>query len=326
MTVRAVVFAYHNVGVRCLQVLHAAGVHIALVVTHEDNPDETCWFDSVAELAIAHAWPIQKPTDANSLELLQAVQDASPDFIFSFYYRHILSPEMLGLARQGAFNMHGSLLPHYRGRAPVNWAILHGETQTGATLHEMVARPDAGAIIGQTAVPILPDDTAIQVMQKVTFAAEITLWKAMPDLLSNQAVRLPNRIKEGSYFGRRTPEDGRINWDAPAQTVYNLIRALAPPYPGAFEEIREHRFIIAAARLERQEDRNKEQTDDVAPRSTALGLQVQDGQFVGYCADGGVILIHKLLYESQTITPTRFMELVHANAPIEQGQRSHHAK
>ncbi|KAF9207216.1 hypothetical protein BGZ49_000940 [Haplosporangium sp. Z 27] len=314
MTVRAVVFAYHNVGVRCLQVLHAAGVQIALVVTHEDNPNETCWFDSVAELAIAHAWPVQKPADANSPELLQAVQDASADFIFSFYYRQILSPEMLAHARQGAFYMHGSLLPHYRGCAPVNWAILHGETQTGATLHEMVARPDAGAIIGQVALPILPDDTAIQVMQKVTFAAEIVLWKAMTDLLSGQAVRLPNRIKEGSYFGRRTPEDGRIKWQAPAQTVYNLIRAVAPPYPGAFTEIGVHRFIIGAARLEHR-DSDKRHIGDMAPGSIALGLQVRDGWFVGYCADGGVILIHKLLYEDQTISPNRFIELVHANAP-----------
>ncbi|KAK3843745.1 MAG: formyl transferase domain protein [Linnemannia gamsii] len=316
MTARAVVFAYHNVGVRCLQVLRAAGVDITLVVTHEDDPNETCWYDSVADLAISHAWPVLKPVDANSLELLQAVQDASPDFIFSFYYRHMLSTELLGLARLGAFNMHGSLLPLYRGRAPVNWAILHGETQTGATLHEMTARADAGAIIGHMAVPILPDDTAIQVMQKVTFAAEITLWKVMPDLLSNQAVRLPNRISEGSYFGRRTPEDGRIDWNVPAQTVYNLVRALAPPYPGAFTEIGVHRFIIGAARLESCGHGDKQPIDDATLDTvTQLGLHVRDGKFVGYCAFGGVILIHTLLYEGQTITPSRFEELVHANAP-----------
>ncbi len=314
MTASAVVFAYHDVGVRCLQVLQAFGIDIALVVTHEDNPNETCWFESVADLAAAQGWPVQKPVDANSPALLQAVQTASADFIFSFYYRQMLSPEILGSARRGAFNMHGSLLPHYRGCAPVNWAILHGETQIGATLHEMTARPDAGAIIGQTAVPILPDDIASQVMQKVTLAAEITLWKALPDLLADRAERLPNALEKGSYFGRRTPEDGRIDWQAPAHMVYNLIRALAPPYPGAFTVIGSHRFIIAAARLEKRIHLGAAAVPGLASGDIKqVGLQVRDNHFVGCCADGGVILIHTLLYEGQAITPARFIELTRAS-------------
>ena len=157
---RAVVFAYHNVGVRCIKVLLARGVEIALVVTHEDNPAETIWFESVASLCREHRITCIAPADPRSPELLALIRSAQPDFIFSFYYRHMLPVALLALAAQGAYNMHGSLLPKYRGRVPINWAVLHGETETGATLHEMAAKPDAGTIVAQTSVPILPDDTA----------------------------------------------------------------------------------------------------------------------------------------------------------------------
>jgi len=153
---RAVVFAYHSVGVRGIKVLLARGVDIALVVTHHDNPNETIWFDSVAELCAEHQIPTL--SDPQPTILLDAVTKIAPDFIFSFYYRNMLPADVLALAKRGAYNLHGSLLPKYRGRVPVNWAVLHGETETGATLHEMTVKPDAGAIIAQTAVPILPDD------------------------------------------------------------------------------------------------------------------------------------------------------------------------
>ena len=161
---RAVVFGYHNVGVRCLKVLLAGGVDVALVVTHEDSASENIWFESVISLCQAEGIPYVTPADARSPELLEQVKAAKPDFIFSFYYRHMLPAELLAVAP--AFNMHGSLLPEFRGRAPVNWAVLHGATVTGATLHEMTVKPDAGAIVSQMEVPILPDDTAHEVFGK----------------------------------------------------------------------------------------------------------------------------------------------------------------
>lgn len=249
MKPRAVVFAYHNVGVRCLQVLLARGVDVALVVTHEDSPTENIWFGSVASVAAEHGIPVVTPNDPKSPELRAAVSAARPDFIFSFYYRHMLPVDVLALAARGAYNMHGSLLPKYRGRVPTNWAVIHGETETGATLHEMAAKPDAGAILAQTPVPILPDDTAAQVFDKVTVAAEQTLWRVLPSLLAGEAPHLPNDIAHGSYYGGRKPEDGRIDWTQSAQQVYNLIRAVAPPYPGAFTDIGERRFIVTRARL-----------------------------------------------------------------------------
>ena len=170
----AVVFAYHNVGVRCLKVLLAHGVEIPLVVTHVDTPGETIWFESVAATAAEYGVAVLTPTDPNAAEIVAHVAECRPDFLFSFYYRSMLKAPLLALARHGALNMHGSLLPQYRGRAPVNWAIIRGETETGATLHYMTEKPDDGDIVAQTAVPILPDDTAKEVFDKVTVAAELT--------------------------------------------------------------------------------------------------------------------------------------------------------
>ncbi|MCX4165137.1 MULTISPECIES: formyltransferase [Paraburkholderia] len=315
MKPRAVVFAYHNVGVRCLQVLLARGVDVALVVTHEDNPQENIWFGSVASVAAEHGIATITPADPRSPQLRAAVSAARPDFIFSFYYRHMLPVDLLALAARGAYNMHGSLLPKYRGRVPTNWAVLNGETETGATLHEMAAKPDAGAIIAQTPVPILPDDTATQVFDKVTVAAEQTLWRVLPAVLAGEAPHLPNDLAHGSYFGGRKPEDGRIDWTQPAQQVYNLIRAVAPPYPGAFTEVDTasgtERFIVARARL----------TPPGALRSDLpVGLHVSDNALFAICGDGRSIAIHELWRERQlphdgsktVVTPAEFTQLTHS--------------
>ncbi len=230
---RAVVFAYHNVGVRCLSVLLAHGVDVALVVTHRDNPKENIWFDSVAALANLHGIPVITPEDPNSEEVIAQIRALHPDFYFSFYYREMLKQALLDIPTRGALNMHGSLLPKYRGRVPVNWAIIRGETETGSTLHYMTAKPDNGDIVAQQAVPILPNDTALQVFQKVTVAAEMALHEVLPALLAGTAKAEQQDLSKGAYFGGRKAEDGVIDWSQSALDIHNLVRAVAPPYPGA---------------------------------------------------------------------------------------------
>lgn len=284
----AVVFGYHNVGVRCLQVLLARGIDVRLVVTHEDNPAETIWFESVAALCKERGIAAITPADPKSEELHAQVAALQPDFIFSFYYRHMLPVPLLALAKRGAYNLHGSLLPKYRGRVPVNWAVLHGETETGATLHEMAAKPDAGAIIAQTAVPILSDDTAFEVFGKLTVAAEQTLWAALPDLIEGRAPRVFNDLSQGSYFGGRKPEDGRIDWSQTAQQVYNLHRAVAPPYPGAFFDQAGKRFMIVKARL-----------SDADATGLKPGLNLAGDTILGVCGDGRALRILELQADGQ---------------------------
>lgn len=246
---KAVVFAYHNVGVRCLLTLLARGIDVALVVTHHDNPRETIWFDSVFDTAAERGIDVVFAEDLGAEALRATVSAAAPDLIFSFYFRNMLPTSVLALAARGAYNMHGSLLPKYRGRVPINWAIIHGETETGATLHEMAEKPDAGAIVGQTPVPILPDDTAHDVFVKVTVAAEQTLWRVVPDLIDGRPLRMSNDLSQGSYFGGRKAEDGRIDWRASAAAIHDLVRAVAPPYPGATTVIDDTAVVIERTRI-----------------------------------------------------------------------------
>jgi methionyl-tRNA formyltransferase len=275
----AVVFAYHDVGVRCLSVLLAHGVKVPLVVTHKDDPGENIWFDSVAKLAHAHDIEVVTPTDPNDKAFVAKLAEISPDFLFSFYYRYMLSPAVLATAMRGAFNMHGSLLPKYRGRAPVNWAVLRGEKSTGATLHEMVEKADAGRIADQMEVPILPEDRALEVFRKVTVAAELVLDRVLPRLVDGTAKLTTQDLSRGGYFRGRKTDDGRIDWTKGAREIHDLVRAVAPPYPGAFTMLDGSRLRILRSRL----------MDGAA--ADALTLRA-DGEFLmAQCVDGGVLRI-----------------------------------
>ncbi len=228
---RAVVFAYHNVGVRGLKTLLAHGVDVPLVLTHDDAPQEQIWFDSVANTAADYRIATIAPTDPNAAEVVARVAACRPDFLFSFYYRLMLKPALLASAPRGALNLHGSLLPKYRGRVPVNWAIIHGETQTGATLHYMTERPDDGDIVAQSAVPILPDDTAKEVFDKVTVAAELALHGALPALLAGTAPRRAQDSSQATYFGGRKPDDGVVDWSQAAQSIQTWCARWRRPIP-----------------------------------------------------------------------------------------------
>ena len=291
---RAVVFAYHNVGVRCLRVLLAHGVDVALVVTHEDDPRETIWFESVARVARERGIPVIAPADPSAAAVVDRVAACRPDFIFAFYYRRMLEPRLLALAPRGALNMHGSLLPRYRGRVPVNWAIIQGETETGATLHYMTEKPDAGDVVAQTAVPILPDETAKEVFDKVTAAAEATLDRALPGLVAGSAPRTPQDPRRASYFGGRKPEDGVIDWSQSAATIHNLVRALAPPYPGA-------RTLLARtpSRLLRTRV-----VDPSASEPPALATEA--GRIVAYCGGGGKLHVLELELDGERVDAQGF--------------------
>jgi methionyl-tRNA formyltransferase len=246
----AVVFAYSEVGVRCVRELLAQEVSIPLLFSHADDPNENQWFGSVQQLAETHGLNIVTPDSPNTGEWIAKGQATHPDFIFSFYYRYMLDKAWLAVPRHGALNIHGSLLPKYRGRAPVHWAIIQGESMTGASLHYMVEKPDAGALVDQEAVPILENDTALEVSIKVAQAAETVLRRSLPKLIAGTASSQLLDLSKGSYFGRRRPEDGRIDWRCGARAIHDLVRAVAPPFPGAFTEFNGYRLAILETRLD----------------------------------------------------------------------------
>lgn len=244
---RIALFAYSEVGYLCLKQLADDGADIVCVYTHEDDPGEEIWFRSVKKEAEALGIPVRTPKKIDAAEL-EYLRGRSPELIFSFYYRALIPNEVLEIPRLGAYNIHGALLPKYRGRACVNWAVLNGETETGATLHVMTEKADRGDIVAQKAVPILFTDTAHDVFLKVAEAARQITHEQLPALEAGTAPRAPQDESQASYFGRRRPEDGRIDWNKSAVRIYNLIRAVTHPFPGAFAEINGRKYFIWKAR------------------------------------------------------------------------------
>ncbi|MGK8661996.1 bifunctional UDP-4-amino-4-deoxy-L-arabinose formyltransferase/UDP-glucuronic acid oxidase ArnA [Serratia marcescens] len=279
---KAIVFAYHDIGCAGLKALTEAGYDVQAVFTHTDDPGENNFFSSVARLGAELDLPVYAPEDVNHPLWVDRIRALQPDVIFSFYYRHMLSDEILSLAPQGGFNLHGSLLPRYRGRAPVNWALVNGETETGATLHKMVKRPDAGDIVGQQKVTIADSDTALTLHKKVLEAAQIVLKEQLPKLKNGTATFTRQDESQASYFGRRTAADGEILWHKSAKEINNLVRAVTEPYPGAFSHLGQRKLIVWRSRvLDTQHDKQPGTVLSTAPLVIACGegaLEIVAGQ------------------------------------------------
>ena len=274
---RAVVFAYSSVGCQCLSVLLKRGVNVALVYTHQDDPNEERWFDSVHDLARSYSLDVltAEPTT-------ERVREAAPDVIFSFYCRSMLPMSILDLAPLGAFNMHGSLLPRYRGRACVNWAVLNGETETGVTLHHMTARADQGTIVAQRVVTIGPDETAHDVFLKIIPAAGDALSASLDAILSGDAPGTPQDESQATYFGRRRPSDGLIDWSRSAREIHNLVRAVAKPFPGAFTYKDGKKYMVWRSRPLDEMEPGAEPGTFLTPSRVQTGrgvLEICEGEF-----------------------------------------------
>jgi methionyl-tRNA formyltransferase len=245
---RIIFMGYHNIGYVCLEALiefcRTLGDEIVAVVTHQDDPHENIWFASVRQLAFENYLPVYQPGDPNDPDFVAAMQSLHPDFLFSCYYRHMLKQPLLDLPRLGALNLHGSLLPRYRGRCPVNWVLIHGESETGVTLHYMEAKADQGDIVDFKRVPITFEDSAITLFAKMTAAAGELMSETYPLLRTGAAPRLTQNHHQASYFGGRTPADGLIDWRHSALQIYNLVRAVTHPYPGAFTALQGRKLFV----------------------------------------------------------------------------------
>ncbi|BBR56958.1 MULTISPECIES: bifunctional UDP-4-amino-4-deoxy-L-arabinose formyltransferase/UDP-glucuronic acid oxidase ArnA [unclassified Klebsiella] len=246
---KAVVFAYHDMGCTGIQALLDAGYDIEAIFTHPDNAGENNFFGSVARLAAEQGITVYAPEDVNHPLWVDRIRAMAPEVIFSFYYRNLLSDEILNLAPKGAFNLHGSLLPKYRGRAPLNWVLVNGEKETGVTLHRMTHRADAGDIVAQQSVAIADSDVALTLHRKLCAASQTLLGDALAKIRSGQVDARAQDDSQATYVGRRTPEDGRLEWEKPAQTLHNLVRAVSDPWPGAFGFVGTNKFIVWKSRV-----------------------------------------------------------------------------
>jgi methionyl-tRNA formyltransferase len=245
---RCVVFAYHEVGYACLSELLAMGAPIAALFTHADNPAEEIWWRSCSELACQHGIAVFE-TDGFDAAWQARIAAMQPSILYSFFYRNLLPAALLHIAPLGSFNLHTSLLPKYRGRSPVNWMIINGEREAGVTLHHMIARADAGDIVAQRAVEIAEDDTALTLYHKLVPLGASIIREYHPLIVAGPAPRRVQDLSMGSYFGRRRPEDGRIDWNWPARRIFNLVRGVTHPYPGAFCFVGGRKLTIWQARV-----------------------------------------------------------------------------
>jgi methionyl-tRNA formyltransferase len=185
-------------------------------------------------LASAHGVPVWRCADLNAPESVEHVRRLRPDLIVVAGWTRLLSAELLAVPRRGCVGFHASLLPRYRGRAPVNWAILRGETVTGNTMMYLDAGADTGDIIDQRPVPIRPDDTCATVYARVAEAGAYMLRRHLPALLGGTAPRRPQGPADGPPLVKRTPRMGITDFSRAARAVHDWIRALTEPYPGAF--------------------------------------------------------------------------------------------
>ncbi|MFT4274209.1 MAG: bifunctional UDP-4-amino-4-deoxy-L-arabinose formyltransferase/UDP-glucuronic acid oxidase ArnA [Pantoea sp.] len=303
---KTIVFAYHDMGCAGINALLQAGFEISAIFTHPDTAGENHFFGSVARIAAEQGIPVYAPDDVNHPLWIDRIKAMSPEIIFSFYYRNLLSDAILNCARLGAYNLHGSLLPKYRGRAPLNWVLVNGETETGVTLHRMVKRADAGDIVAQTPVAIDPQDNVLTLHRKLVQSAAQLLEDVLPAMKRGEIRAVPQNDNDATVVGRRTPEDGRIDWSRPATEINNLVRAVTDPWPGAFAYAGTVKFIVWKGRVHPTAHGSKPGTVlSVDPFLIACGdgaLEVVTGQ-----SDNGVYMNGSQLALSLGMVPSALL-------------------
>lgn len=295
----AIVLAYHNIGCVGLEELARAGVDVKAVFTYPDADGEAIWFRSVAQTAADLDIPVYSPDDINHPLWVARIKEIQPDFLFSFFYRDLVGQAILDIPKEASLNLHASLLPKLRGRAPINWALVNGESRTGVTLHHMTPRADDGDIVCQAAIDIADDDTAKSLHERLELVARQLLGEELPNILNGGTQGSPQNEADASYFGRRTAADGEIDWHASAVDIQNLVRAVTRPYPGAFT----HRGNSEVTIWDAEVINSIRQTDEpgtilsTSPLIVAAGqgaIKIVAGQAVGGVYFSGEMLAKEL--------------------------------
>jgi len=282
---RWAVFAYHTFGARALEALLARDERVVAVVTHVDDPSEGDWFESVADVAREHRLPVFTPPSPDLPVIVETLRALEPDMLLSVWYRRLLGTELLALPRIAALNLHGSLLPKYRGRAPVNWALVNGESRTGVTLHHMIAEADAGDVVAQEALDIDPEDTAVTLYRRMVKVGVDLLLDAYPAVLAGTVLRRAQDHAQATVFPRRRPEDGRVEWHWPARRIADMIRAVTHPYPGAFIGDGAARLYLWAGSVV---------SDGASPAAPGTLVDIRPGEGVAVATGKGVLLLRRV--------------------------------
>lgn len=283
---------YHGEGEPAFVALMQAAVPIVGVVTlNRERRARRSGAIDYGPLARRFGVPLHEIADINGPDGLAALGALAPDIAFVIGWSQILRPQALRLARFGMIGAHASLLPHNRGSAPVNWALIRGETTSGNSLIWLAEEVDQGAVIDQTAFCITPYDTCAALYERVAESNRDMLLKLVPRLLAGERPGRPQPAPDEPVLPRRRPSDGDIDWRRESGSVYNFVRALTRPYPGAWSWLDGARWTIWQAALVP----SAVATPDPAPPGTVLGpvvspVEAACGQMIK-CGDGAIVLL-----------------------------------
>lgn len=255
---KIVIFAYSQIGYESIQILNDLNIEIIYVITHVNNPKERIWFKSIESICKKLKIKYLYYENEGFKKIYKKLRRHNIDCIFSFYFRRIIPNNILKCAKIGGINVHGSYLPGYRGRSPVNWQIINGEKNGGVSFHFMKKKADSGDIICQKKIKILNSDNAISLQKKINKASKKLLLQNSQKILNNKIKSFKQNKQKSSYFGARKPEDGLISFDMKSNEVYNKVRGLSFPFPGAFFFYKKHKIVINKCRVSKNKIFSKE--------------------------------------------------------------------
>ena len=252
---KIVFFGFGDVGYKCLKYMLENDCNVIAVFTHECDTHEKQWFESPETIAKKWGIDVYKPKDINTKKWIRKIKNLKPDLILSLYYRMRIPEEIFTQAQLGAYNLHGSYLPSYRGRAPLNWAILNGENYTGVSLHTLEKDFDTGDVIDRRKIDFSDDEYVGDIQPRVSKTAVDMFADNLPKILSGNVEKIPQCEFEerASYFGKRTPKDSRIDFSKKANDIRNLIRAVSRPFNGAFFDVDNIRYTVWRADIEKSD-------------------------------------------------------------------------
>ena len=223
-----------------IHLLAQPDIEIAAVITQPDRPrgrGAQISAPPVKQAAIAANVPVHQPEKIRSPEARNLLNKLAPDCIVIIAYGQIIPAPLLSIPKLGWINLHASLLPKYRGAAPINWAIANGETQTGLTTMRIDAGMDTGGMLLQEKIDIAPEETAPELSQSLAEAGAPLMSNTLRGLAEGKLMPRPQNNEEASYAPLLKKEDGRIDWKRPAQEIYNRMRGFTP-WPGAYTTFR----------------------------------------------------------------------------------------
>jgi len=292
-----VLFVYNDLGYKLLRLVNRKKIKIHLVITHEDSSNEFIWFSSCLDYCKKNNLKYLLYEKINLNELYNKLKNLNISCIFSAYFRKIIPKKIISLAKNGAINLHGSLLPFYKGRSPVNWQILKDEKVSGVTFHYMNNKPDSGNIIYQKKILVKKSMTAYQLQIKINNLAIKIANNNIEKIINGKCPSIIQKNK-GSYFGGRKPSDGKINLNDLAINIFNQVRALSHPFPGAFIYYKRKKIVIESCSL----------TNILASSSNKIILSKRKKIFLA-CKDK-CLKINKIRYKNSFYSDKNILNII----------------